>query len=149
MASAETIVAIKDGPTNPAVKVARVLSYPDGGVGVFVAYHPIKNGVIAKIRLGPELAEGGGLGKILESHRVPGLVKLSIHPSGFAQFSSAGSKPIRSGVGRLMVAKGVGLQCQNLLLPIDTGPTFLIETHDISQFARLRPQREAPCSTLR
>lgn len=144
MTTAETILAIKDGPENPAVKVARILSYRDGGFAVLVPYHPVKSGVISKIKLRATTTHLGGVADVVESNRAEGLVKLSIHPSGFAQFSSAGPRRIRSGMGPFMIPKGVGLHCKNLLDPIDTGPTFLIETNDLSRFERLLPGEKTP-----
>ncbi len=52
-------------------------------------------------------------------------VELSIHPSGFVQFSAAGPTRIISGTQRPFdIPKGLGLESHPITIPVDTGPTF-------------------------
>jgi hypothetical protein len=168
VAPTQYIIAIKD-PNNPPVKVLRLSIARDGSYSVFSPYHPATSGLLFR-RMFPEFLAGGRgwleLPRTVYSVDVP--VKLSLHSSGFVQFSSAGQKPIFSGHGRiplmcarhappalpsadlcsdcveLLVSRGLGVNSQSLLTPIETGPTWLAPFFQLHECPPLGVQEKYP-----
>lgn len=117
-----------------------------------VPYHPAKTGLLIKGRK-PVVRTGyhGPFGshaetaKVVESYRADVPVKLSVHASGFVQFSAAGKTPVRSGRTSdiLPIPKGLGLESNPIANPILTGPTFgaVFEAHDECEVATGKEKR--------
>jgi hypothetical protein len=140
----ECVVAVSDGG-RPPVKLVRVVASRDGSLAVMAPYHPYKSGVLGKARMpGVWTHENTGASATVEQYRVDVPVKLSLHASGFVQFSAAGRQPIRSGSGRFAVPKGLGMVGNSILDPVDTGPTFAFMFFDPHVCAPLSPTERVP-----
>lgn len=114
----------------------------DGSFSVQAPYHPIKTGVLVKMRM-PSVVTGvgKGLATIEEEYRADVPVKLSIHSSGFVQFSSAGAGRVRSGLSpAFAVPKGLGLHSAPITSPIETGPTWMAAFFDAGSCAHTTPR---------
>lgn len=126
-------VAFPDGQDR---KVARIVVTGDSSINVLAPYHPIQTGRIVKL----EMPTGRFTGGIVPHMRVPYAdsisvdrpVKLSLHPSGFVQFSAASKERFESGLTRpFLIPKGFGVHSYPFTDPIETGPTFGLMFNDI------------------
>jgi len=122
-------------------KLVRLALSRDGSFSVLVPYHPAKTGVLVKMRMpGVMTGPGKGVAAIEEACRADVPVKLSIHSSGFVQFSSAGTGRVKSGRSAdFAVPKGLGLHSAPITSPIDTGPTWMAAFFDPGSCAQLGP----------
>jgi hypothetical protein len=75
-----------------------------------------------------------GRNAIVEEYSVSSDVKLSIHRSGFVQFSGPG---IKSGIEKFTnLPKGMAIQIPSLDNPITSGPTFGITAWGLEEFVK-------------
>lgn len=139
----DMIVAVSDNHSVP-VKLVQLRVAADSSVSVMVPFHPAKTGLLLKLQT-PRFPTGNhgpfgdhkGTSRVVERYRVSVPVKLSVHASGFVQFSSFGKTAIRSGRGKdiLAIPKGLGIDSNPLANPIATGPTFgaVFDAHDVCE----------------
>jgi len=147
VAAKEAIIAIKDHDSRrPPRKVLRIMASRDGSYSIWSPYHPAATGLLYKGRLSPIVASipYAVPAEISEQHRVDVPVKLSLHASGFVQFSAVGRSKVRSGRSRFLVPKGLGIQSQDILNPIETGPTWMATFFELSECQRVDGTEKAP-----
>jgi hypothetical protein len=145
VAISEAIIAIQDGTREPR-KVLRLVATRDGSFSISSPYHPARTGILAKVRIIPGTPSPTEANPE-EEHRVTALVKLSYHPSGFVQFSSAERRRIRSGHGTasglILPPKGLGLHSHPITDPILTGGTLGADFQDIRACKQLAENEKA------
>lgn len=135
----QAIIAVPFGPHGDYKKLVRIVVMGDGSVGVLVPYHPATSGRLMRIRMPPTQFTGGiipnGAPAAVEASEVIDVpVKLSLHPSGFVQFSAAGPHRVESGVTRpFLIPKAFGLHSQPFTDPIESGPTFGVQFRQIGE----------------
>lgn len=111
--------------------VAR-LTFQSDGVGISVPYHPVQEGAIFEMEV--DYNERESVAPITKCYVTNARIKLSVHFSGFVQFSTAGGKPILSGFDmETMKPKGAGLRAPDPIL-VDSGPLFGITLQGLDLF---------------
>lgn len=117
----------------PARKLVRVVATRDGSFSV-VAYHPAASARLMKFATPKVLvAPGEALARPITTTMVDGKIKLSVHSSGFVQFSAASKTRVSSGRSSLGVPKGVGVNAHSLLDPIDSGATWGVTFFQVAE----------------
>jgi hypothetical protein len=119
----------------PLYRIAKIVGPADGGFALYPSMHIDAPGCVMK-----NPVDYNQIGTIKIPYRevrrkftarTP--VKLSYHPSGFAQFSSAGGN-ILSGTTESGQIKGIGIYTSPLSQPIRSGPAAGILTWGIEDF---------------
>lgn len=117
-------------------KITSIYLLRDGSFKVDMPYFPYKEGLV--IKFAPNYGtfrsaiSEGELKQTLSATNRP---QLSIHASGFAQFSGPG---ILSGIdGKTKYAKGVGIYSAPLSDPVRSGPTFGITFWGLHNFEKV------------
>jgi len=140
MAIKPTTIAITDdnGDTH---KITKIKPYKDDGFAVFAPYHSAHCGYMLKhpvdytktdIRL--------DLDDCVE-YDASDQVKLSVHLSGFVQFSSVNQSSIRSGINpETGKPKGIGI-VGNGRLEVSSGPLFGLIAWGLNDFKTVTPQK--------
>jgi hypothetical protein len=105
--------------------ITSIYLLPDGSFKIDLPHCPYTEGTIIKFRYkhdtpGLSTTKNKDLIQNFTSNSRP---QLSIHASGFTQFSGPG---IISGVDENKLAKGVGIYSNRLVNPIQSGPTSII-----------------------
>lgn len=112
--------------------VARVTGLNDG-LSIFVPYHPATQGLLLKSPLDYSKKMNLVPMSEMETRTVSDKIKLSMHMTGFVQFSTL-NKPIISGFNReLNQIKGVGLRAP-ANVQVATGPLCSVTVYDPSDF---------------
>jgi len=118
---------------NRLFKIFKVTPHSDGGFDVHIPYHNEKTGYLYKIRIPYE----PGIfpvpfSAITQQKIIDTDVKLSIHRSGFVQFSGRG---VISGIDKTtQQPKGLAIRIGPLAKPIATGPTFSVSIWGLEDF---------------
>ncbi|MFZ2189879.1 MAG: hypothetical protein WA057_01125 [Candidatus Magasanikiibacteriota bacterium] len=104
-------------------KIFTITSHSDGGIDIHIPYCKEKKGYIIKLPVdySKRYSESSDFSK---EYIVDNDTKLSIHKSGFVQFSG---KEITSGIDKVTnEIKGVGVHSAPMKNPINTGPTAMV-----------------------
>lgn len=117
-------------------KITSIYLLNDGSFKIDMPYYPYKNGLIVKFiyKYGPKnsIITENELRQKLSSTNRP---QLSIHSTGFTQFSGPG---VRSGIDKSTgLAKGVGVYSAPLDKPVESGPTFVILFWGVKNFEKI------------
>lgn len=121
-------------------KIFKITPHSDGGFDIHVPYHKDKIGYLYKIKI-PYIPGRSAvpLTAIIQQKTIDKDVKLSIHKSGFVQFSGKG---VISGVdNRTGKAKGLAIKISPLTSPINTGPTFGVSIWGPNNFEELTKKK--------
>lgn len=115
-------------------KVTKIAFYGDGGFAVFAPYHSAKSGILAKVPIDYRKKGEFWIPKEdIVDYAADDQVKLSLHPSGFVQFSGLNGKII-SGRDKSGQAKGLGINISPLNKVIKTGPTCVLSLWGLKDF---------------
>lgn len=108
--------------TGNIYKVTNIYLLSDGSFKVDIPYCKCAKGIISRASIG----YGSGIhkGDFVQQFSINNRPQLSIHSSGFVQFSGKG---IISGIDAQGKIKGMGLHSNPLKTPISSGPTFGIQ----------------------
>lgn len=116
-------------------KISKITPHSDGGFNILMPYCSIKKGYIFKADVSYSQFSKITRDKIIQEFTIDNDTKLSIHKSGFVQFSGSG---ILSGIdestGKI---KGVGVFSEPLTRPITSGPTFGFHLWGLPCFEKL------------
>jgi len=130
-------ISITDGDTGPKM-ITRITPYADGGFAVLCPYHKEEKGFLMKVPVRYDMREFYVPLSACTKFSADDKVKLSFHPGGFVQFSSATNKKIISGfdpqTGR---PKGLGLVGPPLTSNLQ-GPSFGINIWGLKDFKDLK-----------
>jgi hypothetical protein len=114
--------------------VARITNLSDG-FSLLVPYHPAKEGCLFKVPI--DYACTRAVVAPSETYSVSDVVKLSLHMSGFVQFSTGGQKPIVSGYCNVLKRpKGIGLRAADLI-EVTSGPLCGVMVQGLESFEPL------------
>lgn len=116
-------------------KLLKITPHADGGFNVLMPYCKIKKGYVFKWDKNySKKIEYISQDDMIQDFSINKNTKLSIHKSGFVQFSGQG---ILSGIDRYTnKPKGMGVQSSPLSRPIKSGPTFGAVIWGISLYDR-------------
>ena len=113
----------------------------DGGFSLLCPYHPEKNGWLLKVPINYSIGESIGKIDNTEQFSVSDTVKLSLHMSGFVQFSRGAKKPIVSGYSEvLQKPKGVGVKSP-VPVEVTTGPLCGFTAQGLEKFKPLTNEK--------
>ncbi len=117
-------------------KVLRIGFQADGFYAV-VPYHPAKKGLIVTMPVDYSQTEFVVPFSEMDQYTASGPVKLSIHTSGFVQYSSASSHKILSGFcNKEKAVRGAGLKAP-LPVEVTSGPLFGLSLAGLNSFKKL------------
>ena len=128
------LIVLHDKDT--ACKVMKIMFLHDGGFCFFMPYHTAKNGMLAKLRVDYSKFKSSSPFEEEGTYTADDDVKISYHPDGFVQFSTAGSKIISGRDSQTGKAKGLGIVTNPLTQLITTGPTFGGSLWGLQEFER-------------
>ncbi len=116
-------------------KISKITLHSDGGFDFHFPYHDIKTGMLYKTTHDYTQDESHtAFEELKEKFRASSKVKLSIHKSGFTQFSGPN---ITSGLHWFTnKPKGLAVHSTPLTHPISTGPTFSMTIRSFDGFAK-------------
>jgi hypothetical protein len=122
-------------------RIFKVTPHSDGGFNVHIPYHNDKTGYLYKIRIPyPQGTILVPFTAITEQRIIDKDVKLSIHRSGFVQFSGPG---VVSGIDEATQRpKGLGIKIGPLTKPITSGPTFIVSIWGLEDFQVLNSKED-------
>lgn len=121
--STKYLIALQEN--NKTYRIAKIVFYNDGGFAFFIPYCDRKEGVLLKLKQNYAKQEMFVNIEHKCVYSMKDSVKLSFHPDGFVQFSSAGATKLISGRDPITKKpKGLGIFSNPLDKPITTGPTF-------------------------
>ena len=140
-------LAIEAYPAGPAVAVAKIVPYRDGGWAISVPFHAATSALVIKQQIPDDRIGTFFIPKsaatTYAAHRP---VKLSYHASGLFQVSGAG---IQSGTpGRLLIPKAFGVVAAPLATPVATGPSLGIGVWGLDEFVSPTGRSHDPVLTL-
>jgi hypothetical protein len=116
-------------------KITSIYLSSDGSFSIDIPSYPYREGLVMKFspNYGPKnylIAEDEFKQKLSSKNRP----KLSIHSSGFVQFSGPG---VRSGIdANTKLARGIGVYSAPLDAPVESGPTFGITFWGVKNFEK-------------
>lgn len=104
-------------------KISKITPHSDGGFNILMPYCREKKGYVFKFNYDYSKRESQiPIDSMIQEYTIDKDTKLSIHKSGFVQFSGSG---VLSGIdpstGKI---RGMGIFSNPLVLPIKSGPTF-------------------------
>lgn len=117
-------------------KIFSIYLLSDGSFKVDLPHVYFEKGCIVSFT--PEYGKKRSLAKMEKSFIVNNKPQLSIHSSGFVQFSGPGIKSGEESIGNKMKSKGLGLYSAPIENPIITGPTFGITVFGLEFFPVLK-----------
>jgi len=110
------------------------ISFLSDGVAASVPYHKDKSGWLMKFPLNYSQRQFVVPLNDMQKFTVSDTVKLSMHMTGFVQFSTGGQKPILSGWNKALgQPKGVGLKVGSELV-VTSGPLFGASVYGMNGF---------------
>jgi len=116
-------------------KIFKITPHSDGGFNVLMPYCKVKKGYISKHDKNySKKVQYIGQDEMIQEFSVDRDTKLSIHRSGFIQFSGQG---IISGIDPVTgKSKGISVQSSPLTHPIKSGPTFTLVFWGLPSFEK-------------
>ena len=129
-----TTIVIADSYRASPRKISKIVPYTDGGFGVMLPYHNHRRGYLSMHEVkygGVHSMDHSG---IVREYTLDGQVKLSLHPDGFVQFSSAGGRVISGRDPRTGKPRGLGIMSSPFSKPVSSGPAFGMTVWGLNQF---------------
>jgi hypothetical protein len=138
MTETHTVVIIHN--TQPK-KLTKIIPTADGSFSVAVPYHSATHGYLYQRTVDySQKDQPVDRSQLLKEYQASNRAKLSVHHSGFVQFSSAHGNTIRSGIDPSSgKPRGLGYYSAPLTDPVLTGPTVAITAwglEDYQDFSR-------------
>lgn len=131
----EIRILFRENSAGKLRRLTKIIRHNDGGFSIGSPNHAVTGGFLLKSPIDYRTRIGRVLYSDGVQYRTTHLAKLSIHPSGFAQFSSSNKGEIISGVDPITgEAKGLGVHSWPLATPITTGPTATVEIWGYTDF---------------
>jgi Protein of unknown function (DUF3606) len=136
-------IAIRDD--SGVVRLAVRITLQKDGLGVSVPYHPVKQGWLYEMPVRYDRKEYVQPLSEAKHYTVEDTVKLSMHMTGFVQFSGAGGQAIISGYNAALdQIKGVGMRAPDQV-HVTTGPLFGIFLQGLGDF---KPRANEPAEVF-
>lgn len=121
-------------------KILKITPHKDGGFDIHAPYHRSEEGYISKLYMPYIMGDIKiPINESIEQFYTHRRVKLSIHRSGFVQFSGKG---ITSGLDDSGKPRGLAINSLPLDTPVDSGPTFAVTVWGTEDFVGLDSKKK-------
>jgi hypothetical protein len=126
-------IALED--TTGTIRLIGRITMLSDGFSLLVPYYPAKEGCLFKTPI--DYSSVIGVAPVTEIFTVSDTVKLSLHMTGFAHFSTAGAKPVISGYCEVLKKpKGIGLKAPQEI-DVSSGPLCGFMVQGLEEFTPL------------